>query len=82
MKAKVVYFKAFVKDEYENRVAAQVKYNGKDYVCSVSCWHWFDGEKYWVKKINEFAYQTTIKRQSKTRDMAIKRAMEEIRYTL
>lgn len=82
MKAKVVYFQAFIKDEYENRVVAQVRYNGKDYVCSVTCWHWFDGDKYLVKYINKFNYQSTIKRQSTTRDMAIKRAMQEIRYSL
>lgn len=82
MKAKVIYFKAFVKDEYENRVSAQVRYNGKDYVCTAFCWHWFDGDKYWVKYINKFSYQMGAKRQSKTRDEEIKRAMREIRYTL
>lgn len=82
MKAKVIYFKAFVKDEYENMVCAQVRYNGKDYVCCATCWHWFDGDKYLVKHINTFTYQSTVNRKSKTRDMAIKRAIEEIRYTL
>ena len=67
-------------DEYTNRVAAHVKYNGKSYAVSVLTPKLVEGAAYIIRP-TDLRYLSTIDRQSPERDRAILGALRHTAYS-
>lgn len=72
---RIIDHKVFIENEHEYRVNVFVKYNNKNYVVSITTYHSFSGNRPYVEYINSFRYMTDV-RESKVRDIEIKRALK------
>lgn len=80
MKTKIMDYKVFTENEFENRINFVVKYQGHSYAVSITCYHDFDKDHPIIMHLNSFKYLSNIKRTSQVRDREIKRAIIGFNY--